>query len=100
MKVNKNNNSMLKEAITKMVVSKERVAKINEIPNPTHEMLGGCIGYDLSDKIHLLQILNMFMFKDSYYKSGGEFLSTLETLIERIGIIEPEFLVKAIIYSR
>lgn len=100
MKVNKNNNSMLKEAITKMVVSKEKVAKVNEIPNPTHEMLGGGIGYELSDKIHLLQILNMFMFKDSFYKSGGEFLSTLESLIERIGLTEPEFLVKAIIYSR
>lgn len=72
----------------------------NAIPEPTHQMVGGGIGYKLEDKLHLLTILNTYMLQDTYYKSATEFLAEFSELISKIALADPEFVAKAIVYSR
>ena len=91
---------LLRESIGKMARSKEAVVEANAIPEPTHQMVGGGIGYKLEDKLHLLTILNTYMLQDTYYKSATEFLAEFSELISKIALADPEFVAKAIVYSR
>lgn len=91
---------LLRDSIGKMARSKEAVVEANNVPNPTHQMVGGGIGYKLEDKLHLLSILNTYMLQDTYYKSATDFLSEFSTLISKIALADPEFVAKAIVYSR
>ena len=91
---------LLRDSIGKMARSKEAVIEANAIPEPTHNMVGGGIGYKLEDKLHLLTILNTYMLQDTYYKSATEFLSEFSELISKIALADPEFVAKAIVYSR
>lgn len=91
---------LLRESIGKMARSKEAVVEANAIPEPTHNMIGGGIGYKLEDKLHLLTILNTYMLQDTYYKSATDFLSEFSELISKIALADPEFVAKAIVYSR
>lgn len=91
---------LLRDSIGKMARSKEAVVEANAIPEPTHNMVGGGIGYKLEDKLHLLTILNTYMLQDTYYKSATEFLAEFSELISKIALADPEFVAKAIVYSR
>lgn len=91
---------LLRDSIGKMARSKEAVVEANAIPEPTHNMVGGGIGYKLEDKLHLLTILNTYMLQDTYYKSATDFLSEFSELISKIALADPEFVAKAIVYSR
>ena len=91
---------LLRDSIGKMARSKEAVVEANAIPEPTHNMVGGGIGYKLEDKLHLLTILNTYMLQDTYYKSATDFLSEFSELISKIALADPEFAAKAIVYSR
>jgi TROVE domain protein len=91
---------LLRDSIGKMARSKEAVVEADAIPEPTHQMVGGGIGYKLEDKLHLLTILNTYMLQDTYYKSATEFLSEFSELISKIALADPEFVAKAIVYSR
>lgn len=91
---------LLRDSIGKMARSKEAVIEANAIPEPTHNMVGGGIGYKLEDKLHLLTILNTYMLQDTYYKSATEFLAEFSELISKIALADPEFVAKAIVYSR
>lgn len=91
---------LLRDSIGKMARSKEAVVEANAIPEPTHQMVGGGIGYKLEDKLHLLTILNTYMLQDTYYKSATEFLAEFSELISKIALADPEFVAKAIVYSR
>lgn len=91
---------LLRDSIGKMARSKEAVVETNVIPEPTHNMVGGGIGYKLEDKLHLLTILNTYMLQDTYYKSATDFLSEFSELISKIALSDPEFVAKAIVYSR
>lgn len=92
--------ALIKSVVGKVVTSKAAIKEANAVPEPTHSMLGGGIGYMLDDKLHLLTVLNTYNFTDSFYKSSPEFISTLRNLIEKIAMEDPEFVVKAIVYSR
>jgi 60 kDa SS-A/Ro ribonucleoprotein len=91
---------LLRDSIGKMARSKEAVVEANAIPEPTHNMVGGGIGYKLEDKLHLLTILNTYMLQDTYYKSATDFLAEFSELISKIALADPEFVAKAIVYSR
>jgi 60 kDa SS-A/Ro ribonucleoprotein len=91
---------LLRDSIGKMARSKEAVVEANTIPEPTHNMVGGGIGYKLEDKLHLLTILNTYMLQDTYYKSATDFLAEFSELISKIALADPEFVAKAIVYSR
>lgn len=91
---------LLRDSIGKMTRSKEAVVEANAIPEPTHDMVGGGIGYKLEDKLHFLTILNTYMLQDTYYKSATEFLAEFSELISKIALADPEFVAKAIVYSR
>lgn len=91
---------LLRDSIGKMARSKEAVVEANAISEPIHNMVGGGIGYKLEDKLHLLTILNTYMLQDTYYKSATDFLAEFSELISKIALADPEFVAKAIVYSR
>ena len=63
-------------------------------------MLSGTLGYKIEDKLHFLSILNTYLIKDTFYKSKSDFISDFRDLIEKLAMKDPEFVVKALIYSR
>ena len=96
----KENLEAFRESLGKSTCSKEAYTEAQKVPEPTHQMLSGTMGYKIEDKLHLLTILNTYLIEDTFYKSKNYFISDFRNLIEGIAVQDPEFIVKAIIYSR
>lgn len=96
----KENLEAFKASLGKGIVSKEAYIEAQKVPEPTHQMLSGTLGYKIEDRLHFLTILNTYLIQDTFYKSKSKFLSDFRELIEKLAIKDPEFVVKAIIYSR
>ena len=91
---------LFKSQLGKTTESKESYEESLKVPEPTHTLLSGTLGYKMEDKLYLLNILNTYMITDKFYKSKEEFIVEFRNLIEKIANEDPEFVVKALIYSR
>ena len=96
----KENLEAFRESLGKSTVSKEAYVEAQKVPEPTHQMLSGTMGYKIEDKLHFLTILNTYLIQDTFYKSKSDFISDFRNLVEKLAMEDPEFVVKAIIYSR
>ena len=96
----KENLKTFRESLGKSTISKEAYLEAQKVPEPTHQMLSGTLGYKIEDKLHFLSILNTYLIKDTFYKSKSDFISDFRDLIEKLAMKDPEFVVKALIYSR
>lgn len=95
----KSRNAQLKATLG-AVAPKARIVESKSLPKEDTVNRQGHAAYSLDDKLRLVSMLNTLKLQPQFYRSENDQMRELRDLIERIGIEDPYFVAKAIVYSR
>lgn len=93
-------NSNLKATINGMPKSAEHLKASKNIPQYDTTNRQGHGAYKLEDRLRLVSMLNTLKMENQFYRSENDTMRELQSLVETLGLNDPKWVCKAIIWSR
>jgi len=92
-------NQSLQDKMDTLTVNENLVAG-NSIPQPDTTNLQGFEAYSIDNWLRLISLLNTSKLESQYYRSEGETMKELKSLVDVCGKEDPYFVAQCIVYSR